>query len=333
MNLVPIMTETIFNKDFIDIPTSKIVSDLKTEGYFAFEQALNENFIGQLLKEIDFNKILLNNNDIGVVISQEVRFFTHCLASSKKTYDIITFPKVLEICKGYFTDTFRLTNHRIYETCKSSSMPWHTDNNKQDGSSLSEKHDMPGLLFLFYLSDVDQNAFQLIRNSHNWSHKYNDEIYLSESFIDSNYGNDVLTFLMKKGSLILCDTHAIHRAKPFHDKKYKRITLLFQVDQVGINNAGHGEKNIINTEYLENLSPELVSYLGFGFKRDYPAFPTTSIATMSVTDILRLQNQLISKTFLAVGKTCLKALVPPKFIISMKRLRWRLKMKYAKKVE
>ncbi|BAZ47932.1 hypothetical protein NIES4103_05370 [Nostoc sp. NIES-4103] len=320
----------MFNPDFLDFSTSEIVNDLKTQGYFAFEQALNPQYVDELVQEIDFDQLLLNTNDVGVVVAQDIKFLTHCLASSKKTYDVITSQKVLDVCKQYFTDNFKLTNHRVYQTSKNSHMPWHTDNNRQIGKQLSEKHNMPGLLFLFYLSDVEKNAFQYIKDSHKWSRKYSHEIYLSDSYIEDKYSKDILTFPMKKGSLILCDIHGIHRAEPFHDKTYNRTTLLFQVDQVGSNNIGHGEKNIVNTEYLENLTPEVMDYLGFGFKRDYPAFPNTSIATMTLPDILKLQKQLLPKTLEGLNKIILKSLLPAEAIINAKRFRWYLKSKYSK---
>ncbi|MEH2263632.1 phytanoyl-CoA dioxygenase family protein [Nostoc sp.] len=319
----------MFNPNFVNISTSEIVNDLKDKGYFAFEQALTTQYVEELLQEIDFNQLLLNNNDVGVVTSQDIKFFTHCLAGSKKIYDVITSRKVLDVCKEYFNDNYKLTNHRIYQTSQNSHMPWHTDNNRQIGKQLSEKHNMPGLLFLFYFSDVEKNAFQYIKDSHKWSRKYSHEIYLSDSYIDNTYSKDILTFPMLKGSLILCDIHGIHRAKPFQDKTYNRTTLLFQVDQVGSENIGHGEKNLVNTEYLENLTPEVMDYLGFGFKRDYPAFPNTSIATMKLQDILELQKQLLPKTLEALNKNIVKSLLPAEALINAKRILWHFKSKYS----
>ncbi|MEA5602308.1 phytanoyl-CoA dioxygenase family protein [Nostoc sp. UHCC 0252] len=320
----------MFNPDFVNFSTSEIVNDLKTKGYFAFEQAITPQYVEELLQEINFNQILLNNNDVGVVTAQDIKFFTHCLAGSKKTYDVITSRQVLDVCKEYFTDDYKLTNHRVYQTSQNSHMPWHTDNNRQIGKQLSEKHNMPGLLFLFYLSDVEKNAFQYIKDSHKWSRKYSHEIYLSDSYIDNTYSKDILTFPMRKGSLILCDIHGIHRAEPFQDKTYNRTTLLFQVDQVGSENVGHGEKNIVNTEYLDNLTPEVMDYLGFGFKRDYPAFPNTSVATMKLPDILELQKQLLPKTLEALNKNILKSILPAETVINAKRLLWFLKSKSSK---
>ena len=317
----------MFKLDFLNTNTSQIVNDLKSKGYFVFEEALEEQYITRLLQEVDFNYILVNNNDVGVVVAQNIKFLTHCLASSKKTYDIITSRKILDICKEYFDDNYKLTNHRVYQVNQKAHMPWHTDNNLQSGKQLVAKHNMPGLLFLFYLSDVTTNAFQYLKDSHNWSSKYDHEIYLSDDFIETNYKKDILSFPMKKGSLIICDIHGIHRAEPFQDDNYNRTTLLFQVDQVGSEYVGHGEKNLVNTEYLENLTPEVMDYLGFGFPRTYPAFPNSSVATLKPQDILALQKRLLPQTIEAFFKYVVNSLLPAQIIINAKRILWDLKSK------
>lgn len=321
----------MFDLAFTNSNTTEIVNDLKTKGYFVFEQALTEQYVDELLQEVDFERILVNTNDVGVVIASDIKFLTHCLASSKKAYDVITSTKVLDICKEYFTDSYKLTNHRVYKTTKKSHMPWHTDNNLQSGKQLSAKHNMPGLLFLIYLSDVTTNAFQLIKNSQAWSRNYQHEIYLSDSFIENNYSQDILTLPMKKGSVVVCDIHAVHRAQPFQENDYTRYTLLFQVDQVGNEYVGHGEKNLVNTEYLDNLTPELMDYLGFGFKRDYPAFPNSSIATMKLPEVWKVQKQLLSQTFQALSKKLAINLLPGGVIVNAKRMIWNLKSMRSKK--
>ncbi|RUT07168.1 hypothetical protein DSM106972_024290 [Dulcicalothrix desertica PCC 7102] len=315
----------MFDSNFINYNTDQIVNDLKIKGYFVFEQALNEEYVDELLREIDFEKLLVNTNDVGVVIASDIKFLTHCLANSKKAYDIITSRKVLDICKKYFNEDYKLTNHRVYKTTKKGHMPWHTDNNLQYEKQLSAKHNMPGLLFLFYLSDVTTNAFQLVKNSQTWSRQYQHEIYLSDSFIENNYSQDILTLPMKKGSVVICDIHTVHRAEPFKDKDYTRYTLLFQVDQVGSEYVGHGEKNLVNTEYLDNLTPELIDYLGFGFKRDYPAFPNSSIATMKISEFWNLQKHLLFQTFQTLSKNLAITLLPGGVIINIKRIMWNIK--------
>ncbi|MBD2358431.1 phytanoyl-CoA dioxygenase family protein [Tolypothrix sp. FACHB-123] len=315
----------MFTLSFLDISSSQIVNELKSNGYFIFEQALTEQYVEQLLQEVNFQQILVNTNDVGVVYAYNQKFLTHCLASSKKAYDVITSQKVLDICQEYFDASYKLTNHRIFQNSKHAHMPWHTDNNLQIGSKIVGKHNMPGLLFLFYLSDVTKNAFQYIQDSHTYSHKYNNEIYLSDSFINGNYKKDILTFPMCRGSIIICNIHGIHRSEPFQDKNYSRTNLLFQVDQIGSENIGHGEKNLVNTEYLDNLTPELMDYLGFNFKRNYPPFPSTSVATMTPNDILLLQKQLLPQTLNAFAKNIVKHILPNELITNGKRMLWHLK--------
>ena len=317
----------MYTSKFENITTEQIVDSLQKKGFFVFEEALTEQYINELLQEVNFDKVLLNANDVGVVLAKHQKFLTHCLAKSKKAYDLMTSPQILEICKNYFQDRYVLINHRIYQTHKISHMPWHTDNNQQVGRKLDSKHNRPGLLFLFYLSDVTKNSFQLIKDSHLWSHQYNHEIYLSDNFVEEKHKKDILSFPLKKGSLILCNIHTVHRAEPFKDEKYTRKTLLFQVDQVGSNIIGHGEKNFVNTEFIDNTTPEIMSYLGFGYKTDYPAFPNTSIATMTTQDIISLQRQLLPLTLQAIAKNLALSLLPGEVIIQIKRLLWKNKNK------
>lgn len=265
----------MYTNKFTDTTTEKITEAIKEKGYFVCENVMTDQYIEMLLQEVDFDQVLVNANDVGVVFSNTQKYLTHCLAKSKKTYDVITSSKVLDICKKYFSNRFMLVNHRIFQTQRFHHMPWHTDNNLQSGSKLVGKHDMSGLLFIFYLSDVTKNATQYIKNSHEWSSKYNDEICLSDQLISSNYNKDIVTFPMPKGSLVICNTHGIHRAEPFKDVNYIRTTLIFQVDEIGDNNqsTGHGERSLVNIEYMDNLNSEIIEYLGLGCKRNYPIFP------------------------------------------------------------
>ncbi|NJL47723.1 MAG: hypothetical protein HC929_09885 [Leptolyngbyaceae cyanobacterium SM2_5_2] len=85
---------------------------------------------------------------------------------------------------------------------------------------------------------------------------------------------------------------------------------------------GHGEQNLINTEFIDQLSPALASYLGFGIQRNYPAFPNSSAATMNGRDLLRLQRQILPLMVKAVAKQLVKALLPGSVIVQLKRHAW-----------
>ena len=63
-------------------------------------------------------------------------------------------------------NSFRLTALRYYETYGKHHMQWHTDN-KTD----KEFSKFPGLIFICYLSDVNDGQFQYIKRSHLWSSK------------------------------------------------------------------------------------------------------------------------------------------------------------------
>jgi hypothetical protein len=305
--------------------TSEVVNSIREQGFYFCENFLSDRYVDQLLGEVDFDRILVNHNDVGVVTAGSQKFLTHCLAKSKKAYDLVTAPKILEICKAYFSERYQLTNHRFCQTRGGFHMPWHTDNNLQTGSQLAGKHSMPGLLFLVYLSEQNRSPFQYIKDSHNWSQKYDHEIYLSDRWVEANYPDDILSFEMTKGSLIICDTHGIHRAAPFADRLHTRNILLFQVDQVGDRYVGHGEQNLIDTEFIDNPSPDVFDYLGFGVKRSYPAFPNSSVATMPIHELFDLQKHLLPLTLKAIAKNIVKAVVPGQTMIEIKRAIWNRK--------
>lgn len=302
-----------------------IVNAIQDDGFYYASSALTEQYIDQLLAEVQFDNLLLNNNDVGVVTSGTQKFLTHCLAKSKRAYDLITSQQVLDICNAYFTERYQLTNHRFCQTRRAFHMPWHTDNNLQTGGQLSGKHRMPGLLFLFYLSEQNQSPFQYIKDSHRWSQQYDHEIYLSDQWVETNYRAEVLSFKMPKGSLMVCDTHGIHRAAPFQDRAHIRNILLFQVDQVGDRYIGHGEQNLVNTEFIDRLDPAVFDYLGFGIRRDYPAFPSSSAATMPVQDLIHLQKMLLPLTLTAMLKQVAKKVIPGNWMVQIKRTIWALK--------
>ncbi|HEX8277350.1 MAG TPA: hypothetical protein VF540_01600 [Segetibacter sp.] len=318
---------TPFNSHFFNVDNDDIVRDVKSKGYYTCEDALEKGSVEELLGKINFDKVLINENDAGVVTANNSKYLTHCLACSEEVYNIVTSEKVLEICDKYFTKKFRLTNHRVYQTNKQNHMPWHTDNNRQTGAVFNGKHNLRGLLFMFYLSDVTKNAFQYIQSSEKISSKYSDEIYLTNKYISDTYSKDIVTLKMKKGTFILCDTHGLHRAEPFNDAAYSRTTLLFQVDEVGDEDEGHGEKNIINTAYLNNVTPLLAEYLGFGYNRSYPAFPNSSLDTLPISTISKIQKQIISSTCIAAYKGLVKLLLPGDALVKAKQLRWKSKLK------
>ena len=76
----------------------------------------------------------------------------------------------MDFCKEIFGDFFRLKALRYYENFGGQHMQWHTDNRRYDESEKGETHtSAPGIIFLAYLSDVDDGEFQYIEKSHIWA--------------------------------------------------------------------------------------------------------------------------------------------------------------------
>ena len=260
----------IFTDKFKLISTDIIIDDLKKFGYFSYEKALTDQVINEIEKDATKSKINLNNNKITGVYSEKQYYFTNLLASSKKFYNFVTSDFVFNISEKFLGKEFRLKALRYYETLGGHHMQWHSDN-KTD----KQFAQIPGLIFIFYISDVADGEFQYIQGSHIWSGKseysdYNDQL------IEKNYKDKIKSFKLQKGSLIIYNSYGIHRAKPVKNKKFIRKSVFFQVDA----KTDNSEPIIINTEYIEKVDKRLSMFLGFGKPSNYNVFPSTSLNTL-----------------------------------------------------
>jgi ectoine hydroxylase-related dioxygenase (phytanoyl-CoA dioxygenase family) len=290
------------------------------DGYYIFEDIIAEDALAEILSCIELKEYLVNNNSVGVVRASSMNFHSHTLAVSKCCYDLVTHEKTRAICSSFFTGPHKISNQRIFETHTKAHMPWHTDNNLQDGNTFKGKHELPGILFLFYLSDVSEiNPFQLVPGSHKWSAQHNQRFF-ADKYIDQTHSADIVSVKAPKGSLILCNTHLIHRAKPFDVPGFRRKTFLFQIDAISENHLGHGEQLLINPSFVDDADPEILKYLGFGSKANYPTFPQTSVATMSPRDLWLLQKNILPKTIRGLALSFLKKALPSTALISLKNL-------------
>ncbi|NEO44052.1 MAG: phytanoyl-CoA dioxygenase family protein [Moorea sp. SIO4A3] len=300
------------------IPTPKILNNLSKKGYFFIENAVDLKVANQLLQEVNIDNLSVNKNEIGGVYSGNQKFLSNCLTRSKIAYDLITSPKVLDICSSYLPARYQLISHQFAQTRRGLNMLWHTDNNQQLDSKVLVKHQMPGLIFIIYLSEQNISPFQYIEGSHLWSSKYDSERYISDAWVQKHYRKDIRTFEMKKGDLIIFDLHGFHRARPFQDRNHVRNIFQFQVEQINENYLGHGEQNLVNVGFIDNPSPDILNYLGFGIPRKYPILPKTSIVTMSMPELISLYKQLFYPTLKAMITNLGKALIPREWQLTLK---------------
>ena len=254
------------------IDDSEILAELKTKGYFAIKSFIKPEVIDEISNDVTKNRHSINENVQNGIYYETQYYFMNLLADSKKCFDFIASSFVMNIVTKYLGDTYRLRALRYYETMSGHVMKWHTDNKKE-----IKKMKFNGLIFIIYFCDVDVGEFQFIEGSHKFSDKF-ETPDISDEFVNKNYSELIKSFRLPKGSLLIYDATGIHRAKPFINKKYIRKSLYFQIDA----NEENSEKILLNTNFLNNVTPEIKKLLGFGKKNSYPAYPRTNLNRLPI---------------------------------------------------
>ncbi len=267
----------VFTQEFLNCDNTKIVNEIKTKGFFKFENALTEDFINNIIDDVKNADLSLNKNNIaGVYFTHGNQFFlTHMLAASKNFYNYCTNLKVINFCKEIFGNLFRLKALRYYENFGGQHMQWHTDNRRYDRDKGETHTTAPGIIFLAYLSDVEDGEFQYIEKSHIWSGENTHHDYTVD-YVEQNFKKDVVGFKGKKGTILIYNSWGVHRAKPTNNKNFVRKTLFFQVEK----DTSQSEPILLNAEFLNNLNDDVKMFLGFGKKATNDVYPNTDIYTM-----------------------------------------------------
>jgi hypothetical protein len=262
-----------FTEKFLAVDPAVIVDAIRTTGFFEIEGALNTEFLERIEADVARNRFGFNLNRVTGVFADRQYYLVNMLAVSKAFYDYCTHPAVLAVSRKLLGQRFRLQSLRYYETYGKHHMQWHTDNKTDRGFA-----HIPGLIFIAYVSDVADGEFQYVRGSHAWSGEksYND---YPDELVAQQYGKDICSFKLPRGSVVIYNTYGIHRAKPVGEEAFVRKSLFFQVD-AELDNA---EKIIVNTAFIERLDDELKMYLGFGLPGDYAEFPQTGLRSLPLT--------------------------------------------------
>ena len=262
--------KNIFTNAFQKIEINNVVKEINENGYFEFANALTSEAISKIEKEAK-TKLNINQNKISGVYAEKQYYFTNLLTISKTFYDFVTSKFVLETCEKHLGNSFRLKALRYYETYGGHHMQWHTDNKTDKNFT----HNIPGLIFIFYVSDVENGQFQYIKGSHTWAGKKSYADY-SDSFINKNYKEMIKNFKLPKGSLIIYNTYGIHRAEPVFKNNFTRKSVFFQVDS----EIENSEPIILNTKFITEMNNKISMFLGFGKPSNYEVFPKSSLNTL-----------------------------------------------------
>jgi len=298
---------SLFTEEFQKVDVNKIVKEVNDKGYFAFKNAITNNAIELIEKDATNLRLGLNKNEISGVYAEKQYYLVNLLAISKTFYEFVTSKFVMEVCENYLGSKFRLKALRYYETYGGHHMQWHTDNKTDKGFA-----NIPGIIFIFYISDVEDGQFQYIEGSHAWSGEkaYSD---YSDDFISNNYKDRIKDFKFPRGSLIIYNTYGIHRAKPVSKNSFLRKSVFFQVDS----DIGNSEPIILNTKYITQINNQLSMFLGFGMPANYKVFPDTALNNLPLTNTVFFSflNYVIYRV-----KVNFKKIIPRSIKIIIKRL-------------
>jgi len=262
--------KSFFSSSFQSYPKEKILQSIKEKGYFSYPNALTNEFISQVEFDATSEKLNINKNKISGVYTNTQYYFPNLLAVSKVFFDFISSNFIKNLCSQYFDNKFRLKALRYYETYGRHNMQWHSDNKTDKNFA-----EIPGLIFIFYISDVEDGEFQYIEGSHRWSGEKFLNDY-SDDFIEKNYKKNIKSFKLPKGSLIIYNTYGIHRAKPVNHKNFVRKSVFFQIDGTD----SDSEPIFLNASYLDNNEEWIRGLFGFGKPSNYSPFPQTSLKTI-----------------------------------------------------
>lgn len=261
----------MFGPAMKEMDAQKLATTLKEKGYAIFEGALTREYVDLINQESGDLYPDFNVNAVGPVLYKNQRYLTHCLARSEAIFNLMTRSWCFDVMKAYFGSGFRLTDQRVYVTTRGERMQWHVDN-KLDDSSQTE---FPGIIFIFYLCDVDDGELQLLDGSNGWSNSQKGADF-TDAYVNKNYAKDVVSIRMPAGTLVVYDTTIVHRAHPIRRSGWSRKSLFFQVER---KEAG-GEPVLIDTRFAKDLTPEQEYFLGFGASPQYRSFPHSSIDTV-----------------------------------------------------
>lgn len=206
------------------------------------------------------------NGQRGYVKEGCQRYLADTLSYGKEIIDVYTNDTLIELAEKYSKDAVHLSNYRIYCTYPSDDfkMWWHLDN-KIDTYDFENKcfiqkvvPDDKGLIFLMYLSDVEDGGVQLVKGSHKWSRDYECEGF---DHMEEDFKQEIVTFNnCPKGTFVAYDYATIHRAKPYNGGQVR--TSMF--GQLSPSRMPAGEPILLNVRDLPSLTDKQKQVLNFG---------------------------------------------------------------------
>lgn len=266
----PRVGEACFSDAFQQVRVEEIYQAILRDGYFVCERALRDEAVEQILEDVHHLRWDVNRNEVPNVRTPSQTFNTHCLAASKTAFDLIVSDKLTNLCRLALGPVFRLMFVRVYETRyradqrASENQTFHVDLQQP------KLTDFDGLAAMVYLTDVSDGEFQFVRGSHRWGVSY-DGTPENDALIHRDHADDIVRFLMPKGTIILYHNRGVHRgAMP--TVPGKRQSLSLQVNRGAVT----GPPLIVDVGFLDELSEDARTLLGMGELATLALWPDTT---------------------------------------------------------
>jgi hypothetical protein len=244
-----------------------LLSELEINGFVNLTGLINKNTIETINSKIERAMSQPHaNGQRGFIKDGCQKYLADTISYGREIIDVYTNPTLIDLAESYAKDNIHLSNYRIYSTfpSKDFKMWWHLDN-KIDTYDFENRvfvqkviPDNKGLIFLMYLSDVEDGGVQLVRGSHKWSRDYQTEGF---DHMEEEFSNEIVTFNnAPKGTFIAYDYALIHRAKPYTGGNVR--TSMF--GQLSPSSIPTGEPILLNSRDIVNLTEKQRQVLNFG---------------------------------------------------------------------
>jgi hypothetical protein len=244
-----------------------LLLELELNGFVNLTGLINNNIIDIINSKTEYAMSQPHTNgQRGSIKDGCQRYLADTLSYGKEIIDVYTNPTLIDLAEEYAKDKIHLSNYRIYSTfpSKDFNMWWHLDN-KTDTYDFANRVFVQkvipgnkGLIFLMYLSDVEDGGVQLVRGSHKWSGDYKTEGF---DHMEEEFRNDIITFNNSpRGTFIAYDYALIHRAKPYTGGNVR--TSMF--GQLSPSEIPTGEPILLNSRDIATLTEKQKQVLNFG---------------------------------------------------------------------
>jgi hypothetical protein len=251
----------------LDIKSS--IEKINEDGYIDLSGLISTEMVDHINEKISLPMSQPHiNGQRGYIGCGCQRYLADTMSYGKEIINVYTDDFLIELAETYAQDKVHLSNYRIYSTYPSEDfkMWWHLDN-KIDTYDSEKKvfvqtvvPDDKGIIFIMYLSDVEDGGVQVVKGSHKWSSDYEREDF---DHMENEFSNDIVTFNnCPKGTFVAYDYGLIHRAKPYNGGKVR--TSMF--GQLSPSRMPTGEPILLNSRDLLDLTSKQQQVLNFGQK-------------------------------------------------------------------